>query len=373
MHSLGVYNYLPHMQQSCFWQTLNKPVVGLAPMDGVSDFAFRHIQKKYGQPDVMFTEFVSAEGLCHGAVVLLDHLIYNELQQPIVAQLFGKTPQSFRLASVLVCQLGFDGIDINMGCPAKNVANHGAGAGLISTPQLAQEIVKAVKLGIMDYQNGAGVEDFETFSPTLTKEIILRNKHLPSNYHNRTRSVPVSVKTRLGYSSSIINQWLTNLLEVEPDAITIHGRTLKQGYSGQADWEEIAQAAEFVRHQQKNHSKKTLIFGNGDVQSRDQAELLAKQYDLDGVLIGRASFGNPFVFQKHTTVTQPKLTQVALEHAQVFESTFAHRSNYSFLPMRKHLGWYIKALPNAKEIRQELFKCWSAQQVENTLVKFGLV
>lgn len=362
------------MQQSCFWQTLKKPVVGLAPMDGVSDFAFRHIQKKYGQPDVMFTEFVSAEGLCHGATLLLVHLIYSEAQRPIVAQLFGRHPDSFFQAAILLCQLGFDGIDINMGCPAKTVTNHGSGAGLIQTPQLAQKIVEVVKTGVKAYQNGQTVADCADLSLEIRLMAELRNKQLPKNYQDQSRQVPVSIKTRLGYSNSNIVEWLEILLQTKPQLITVHGRTLKQGYSGQANWEDIGLAASIANKFAASHNtSRTLIFGNGDVQSRDQAESLANQYDLDGVLIGRASFGNPFVFEKNTTVTLPKLAQVALEHAQVFESAFAHRSNYSFLPMRKHLGWYIRSLPKAKEIRLELVKTNSASEVEAVLNQYRLI
>lgn len=362
------------MKKQSFWQTLKKPLVGLAPMDGVTDLPFRQIQKKYGQPDIMFTEFVSVEGLCHKACILLDHLLYDEQQRPIIAQIFGKTPEYFRQVAILVCQLGFDGIDINMGCPAKNVTNHGSGAGLIQTPELAQEIVRAVKLGIEEYQNGSSTKDCANFSSEIVSEVQLRQKQLPQQFQNRSRYIPVSIKTRLGYSSSIINEWLSVLLETKPDAITIHGRTLKQGYSGKADWEEIAKAAKFARTAQATQTQpRSLIVGNGDIQSRKQAEEYAKNYGLDGILIGRASFGNPYVFKKNMIETSPSLPQIALEHAQVFEKTFSKKPKYSFLPIRKHLGWYIKSMSNAKEVRLALVRCISSEEVRTVLEQHNLI
>ncbi|HOZ03415.1 MAG TPA: tRNA-dihydrouridine synthase [Candidatus Woesebacteria bacterium] len=362
------------MQQSSFWHQLNKPTVGLSPMDGVSDHPFRVITKKYGNPDVIFTEFVSVEGLCHSAAVLLDHFIYNEQQRPVVAQIFGKTPEFFRQAAILVSQLGFDGIDINMGCPARTVTNHGSGAGLIQTPELAQQIVRAVQKGVQDYQSGQTVADCADFSPEIRSIVELRSKQLPKQYQNCQRNIPISIKTRLGYSDSIITEWLEVLFQTNPELITVHGRTLKQGYGGQANWEDIGQAANIAKkYATASGKKRTLIFGNGDVQSRAQAEILANKHNLDGVLIGRASFGNPFVFLADEETDQPKLARIALEHAQVFEKTFAHRSNYNFLPMRKHLGWYIRSLPKAKEIRLELVKTNSAAEVEKVLTQYQLI
>ena len=116
------------MDSTNFWQTLELPIIGLSPMDGVTDQPFRHIQKKYGNPPVVYTEFTSTEGVCHGAEQLLSDFLYDETQRPIIAQIYGTTPEFFRQTTILLCELGFDGIDINMGCPAKNVAHSGAGA-----------------------------------------------------------------------------------------------------------------------------------------------------------------------------------------------------------------------------------------------------
>ncbi|MDQ5950783.1 MAG: hypothetical protein QG639_59, partial [Patescibacteria group bacterium] len=142
-----------------FWRQLPLPIVGLSPMDGVTDQPFRFIQKKYGKPAVVITEFTSVEGVCHGASPLLKDFQFDESQRPVVAQIYGTTPDFFRQTAIILCELGFDGIDINMGCPAKNVAHSGAGAALIQTPDLAQEIIRAVQQGISEWKNGATVDN----------------------------------------------------------------------------------------------------------------------------------------------------------------------------------------------------------------------
>jgi len=352
------------VKNKSFWQTLAKPIVGLAPMDGVSDQPFRFIQKKYGKPDLVFTEFVSVEGLCHSAEMLLDHLLYDSSQKPIVAQLYGKTPDFFRQAATLVCQLGFDGIDINMGCPAKNVAAHGSGAALIQTPKLAQAIISATKLGVIDWQNGKSASDCPDFSARIISQVKPRIKSIKVD---RKKVLPVSIKTRIGYSSPKIETWLPILLETLPAAVTIHGRTLKQGYSGQADWEEIARGAAVPR------AADTLILGNGDIQSRSQALEYAKKYQVDGILIGRASFGNPYVFRSEDDKVSISLPQIALEHALIFEKTFSQKAKYSFLPMRKHLGWYIRGQNKAKEIRTALMNSQNSTDVEKILKRYSLI
>ena len=355
-----------------FWKALSKPIVGLSPMDGVTDYPFRSIQAKYGRPDLIYTEFVSAEGLCHSAAPLLRALLYDDSQRPVVAQMFGKTPPSFRTAAVLICELGFDGIDLNMGCPAKTVAQHGSGAALIQTPQLAQAIIKQTKQGVDDYQQGKRIKDCLEFSADFKAEIShLRHRRLLPVPSADSQPIPVSVKTRVGYNQPVIDSWIPALLETEPAAIALHGRTLKQQYSGQADWQLIGQAAQLVK------KTSTLILGNGDVTSRADAIAKAKLYQLDGALLGRAALGNPFVFEPNYTELNPEqagqLPQIALEQAQLYEQTFSGHSKYSFLPMRKHLGWYIKGLPQAKQIRAELMKTNSSQEVAEVFNRHSLI
>ena len=146
-------------QSTTFWETLPRPIIGLSPMNGVTDHAFRHIQKKHGNPMLLYTEFTSVDGICAGASALLKDFLYDESQRPIIAQIYGRTPGNFHQTAMLLCQLGFDGIDINMGCPSRSIAHSGSGAGLIRTPSLAQEIVRATRRGVQDWLNGATVRD----------------------------------------------------------------------------------------------------------------------------------------------------------------------------------------------------------------------
>ena len=273
-----------------FWHTQPRPIIALAPMDGVTDQPFRHIQKRYGKPALMYTEFTNVEGLCYGATRLLRDFLFDETQRPIIAQIYGSTPEAYRQVAVILCELGFDGIDINMGCPAKNIASSGCGAALIRTPKLAQEIVRATQLGVRQWQDGMSARDCPDIKPRISNEVERRHALLPEAYRQR-RAVPVSVKTRIGYDVPVVEPWMATLLETEPVAIGLHGRTLQQGYSGLADWEEIARAAELI------HETPTLALGNGDVKSLADAYQRVEQYGVDGVLIGRAAFGNPYIFQ----------------------------------------------------------------------------
>lgn len=336
-------------------------------MDGVTDAAFRHIQKKYGQPDLVYTEFTSVEGLCHKAERLLKELIFTNQQRPVIAQFYGTTPEFFRQAAVVAANLGFDGIDINMGCPAKNVETSGAGAALIKTPKLAIEIVKATKQGVEEWQNGAELSNCPDLSGNIKQIVNQRHVQLPTEYQDRSRQIPVSIKTRLGYDSIIIEDWIKTLLATEPAAIAIHGRTLKQGHSGEADWEAIGQATRIIKQ------TATRAIGNGDVTSFEDGQAKIKQFGVDGVLIGRASFGNPYVFLPSNRTNPMSLPQIALEHAQIYEQIFTNQPHYHFLPMRKHLAWYISGQPNAKEIRMQLVLAHNSRDVEEVLTKFSLL
>jgi nifR3 family TIM-barrel protein len=352
-----------------FWKSLSLPAISLSPMDGVTDHPFRHIQKKYGNPTVLYTEFTSVEGVCHGADRLLEDFLYDETQRPIVAQIYGTTPQFFKETTVILCELGFDGIDINMGCPAKNVAHSGAGAALIQTPKLAQQIIAQTKAGVEDFLNGMRARDCEHITKRIATEIERRHQLLPKKYQEN-REIPVSVKTRVGFGEKVINEWIPTLMEMEPAAIAVHGRTLKEQYGGSADWEEIAKGVAYTK------GTDTLYFGNGDVQNYEQAIDKVATYGVDGVLIGRGSFGNPFVFwspEQFEKTTPPSIYQVALEHAELFEQTYAHQERYSFLPMRKHLGWYVKAIPDAAIIRQKLFQTNTVTDIKAVFDEFNLV
>ena len=351
-----------------FWATLPRPLIGLAPMDGVSDHPFRHIQKKYGRPMLVYTEFTAVERLEAGSRGLLEEYLYDESQRPIIAQIYGRTPELFRRAAVMLCELGFDGIDINMGCPAPSVVHRGAGAGLIKTPALAQALVQATKQGVQDWCNGASVADDPGAHPLLAAEVTARHARLPAA-HQQRRAIPVSVKTRIGYDAPQIDAWVPQILASEPAALAIHGRTLHQGYRGHADWDEIAAAAELAR------GSGALILGNGDVKSLEDAQARAAQYGVDGVLIGRASCGDPFVFQPEGDAAgwaadRYRLLRIALEHARLFDAAIGHGSPYRFLAMRKHLGWYARGVHGANGLRRELVQTSSVADVEAVLDRY---
>jgi len=303
-----------------------KMVLGLSPMDGVTDAAMRFMVAKYGRPDVMLSEFVSVDAL-HFAVGerrerLLKTFYYDESQRPIVAQVFGNKPELFAEAAKLIESLGFDGIDINMGCPAHKVEENGSGAGLIRTPKIAQEIIRVTK---------------------------------------SATSLPVSIKTRIGVDKIVVEEWMETLMEMQPANISLHGRTLRQLYQGLADWEAIGRAAEVV-HKMGGH-----ILGNGDVESLDEAIQKCEQYGVDGVLIGRAAEGNPAVFVKKSPELRDQRLKWAIEHAQKFEEIFGIGN---FMPMRKHLAWYCKGFDGAVELRSRLMLMNSAEEVEGVIHSF---
>jgi tRNA-dihydrouridine synthase B len=364
--ALSTMSYNTQMESS-FWQNLAKPIIGLSPMDGVTDHPSRFIIKKYGNPDLIYTEFTSVEGVCHKAKQLLQDFLYDETQRPIIAQIYGTTPEFFRQTAVVLCQLGFDGIDINMGCPAKNVAHSGAGAALIKTPQLAQEIIRQTKAGVTDWLNGMSAKNCPDISAEIREEVEKRHQALPEKYQQR-RQLPVSVKTRIGYDAPIIHEWIPYLLEMDLAAIAIHGRTLKQQYGGQAIWEEISKAAELI------HKTNTLALGNGDITSLEDALEKVHTYKTDGALLGRVTMGDPTIFGKAEPENQNKnILAIAIEHAQLYEKTYQHNEKYTFLPMRKHLGWYIHDIPGASQIRQEIYRSNNSEEFQQILANHGLL
>lgn len=344
-----------------FWTSLPRPFVGLAPMDGVTDHPYRHIQKRYGAPDLIFTEFVRVERLVAGEVKLLRELLYDESQRPLLAQLYGTQPDAFRQAALLLCRLGFDGIDINMGCPTKSVAESGAGAGLICTPERAGAILAAARRGVEEWQTGVTAGDIPGLSSAVAGWVEERHSRLPHAYR-QPRPVPVSVKTRIGYDRPQVDEWIPRLLESGPDAIAIHGRTLVQGYSGRADWSAIGRAAALAK------GSATRIVGNGDVADRAEGLERAKDFGLDGVLIGRASHGNPFVFATGAAAPDRYAPlAVAGDHAALFESSLSEWPGYSFWGMHKHLGWYVRDVPGARGLRGQLLRTQNAADVGRVL------
>lgn len=343
-----------------FWDQITKPIIALSPMDGLTDAAFRYIVAKYGQPGLIFTEFENVDGIKFNKEPEFKVFLHHEIERPVIAQVFGLEPQLFYYAAQVIAELGFDGMDINMGCPSKNVAARGAGAGLIKNPDLAKKIIAAAKNGIKDWSNSSAKQldlpvrmqrKLEATRNTLDgwgTKLPASNKRLP---------IPVSVKTRIGYSENEINQWIPQLIEAEPACISLHGRTYKQLYSGQADWEVIGQAAKII-HDAKKEIK---IMGNGDVSNHKQAIELAIKYKLDGILIGRACLGRPWIFSDRKEPELPKIISILLDHAKIHQEIFPNE----FITIRKHLAWYIKGFPGAAKLRSELVQVNSLQEIES--------
>ncbi|MFA7301204.1 MAG: tRNA-dihydrouridine synthase [Candidatus Shapirobacteria bacterium] len=331
-----------------------KYVVGLSPMDGITDAAFRLTQIEIAKPDIMFTEFVSAEGIAHNAVKLFDQLLYSSKERPIIGQLFGKDPDSFYLATIILCHLGFDGIDINMGCPAKKVTQHGSGAALIDKPEVATKIILATKKGIADYQNNPKILSTLNLKQKVL-DVIDRNLSYSgsSPVNGRSGGISFSIKTRIGTSESVVDTWIKHLCSFSPDFITLHGRTLKMGYSGVANWQEIAKAAIIC------HESNIKIFGNGDLLNRQMANEYCAKYGTDGALIGRAAMGNPWLFDDKTVSFKDKY-QAMLTHARHFVEIFPSRR---FDPLRHHFLLYVSGHPNASALRQEIVKLTSIDQL----------
>ena len=348
------------------------PIIGLSPMDGITDEAFRLVQTKIAPVDLMFTEFVSAEGISRGGIKLYDTLLFSPEERPIIGQLFGKDPDSFYKSAIILCELGFDGVDINMGCPAKTVTQHGSGASLIAKPDLAIDIIQSVKKGINDWYSGkTKITDLGLNKKTL--DVINRNKKYSNiivetpciaSLHNHSRDVAryvstnktkptLSVKTRLGITHSIADTWIPILLAQDLDLLTIHGRTLKQAYAGLADWNEIEKVVKLAKN------FKTKIFGNGDIKNRQQGIKYCQEYGVDGVLIGRAATGNPWCFSDHIASPKEKFSAMLL-HAQLFQKVFPHRC---FDSLRKHFLLYTSDFPNAKSIRMKLIRLKSVKEL----------
>jgi nifR3 family TIM-barrel protein len=298
-----------------FWTQLKRPVMVLAPMVGVTDAAFRRIIAKYGKPDVMWTEFVSADGLCsRGREALLHDLWFDDSERPILAQIYSGKPAAMRESAAFCKELGFDGIDINMGCPDKTVERHGAGAALIRRPGVARELIEATI-------EGAG-------------------------------GLPVSVKTRIGYHENEIEEWLATLLGARPAAITLHARTRDEMSRVPARLDVIARAVELARELIPDEAERPLILHNGDVKDLAEAGAVEAETGCDGVMIGRGIFGNPWLFNRHVERKDLSIEQVIdvmLEHSELYVELFGHLKHFD--PLKKHYKAYVTGFRGAAAVR----------------------
>lgn len=297
-------------------------------MSGYTDAAFRCMIAKYGKPDVMFTEFVPAEGLASpGCGNLLPILWKTEAERPIVAQIYGGDPRDFEQAAAVIAALGFDGIDINMGCPARMVEQRRGGSALIKDPARARAIIQAAQAG--------------------------------------GRGIPVSVKTRIGYAMNEIETWLAVLLEAGLAAITIHARTRAEAYNTPANWAIIGRAAQLARQLAPEASSRPLIIGNGDVSSLADAEAKAHSSGCDGVMIGRSVYGNPWFFNSHVDRGQLPLRTVLgvmLEHIGTYLRL--HGGQMPIEPLRKHIKAYASGFAGAAELRAQLLRATTFEELQ---------
>jgi tRNA-dihydrouridine synthase B len=334
-------------------------------MDGVTDAAYRFIQKKYGNPDLVMTEFTNVIGLTRGADRLFLDQLYHNLERPIIGQIYGASPEDFYHAAKIIAALEFDGIDINMGCPAKNVAASGAGAGLIRTPELAKKIVAATRKGVNDFFADRTLTGApRSVEAKVAEANALRNATLPAveTFEERAANFTLSIKTRIGYDQNIVTEWLKHLTETEPDFISLHGRTLKQLYGGMSSWDAIAEGV------QSTHIP---ILANGDITTNELAVKALAHTKARGVLIGRGTFGNPWIFQHNAAIkagqfepdNRPDLNvvmEVMQEHAELH---WQLKDPGAFAQIRKNLAWYVKGIPGAAAFRAQLVNVQSPEEV----------
>jgi len=304
-----------------FWQSLPRPFFALAPLDDVTDAAFRRLIVSFGKPDVVYTEFASADGLILAAAERQDSvrrkLIFSERERPIVAQLFTASPERMEQAAYIVLEQGLDGIDINMGCPDRSVEKSRCGAALMKNPKLARRLIQAaLKAGL-----------------------------------------PVSVKTRIGYARDEIDAWVPELLAENLSAIIIHARTRNELSDVPARWDSVARAVKI----RDELGSKALIIGNGDVEDIPDARAKAGESGCDGVMLGRSIMGNPWLFaDRQTPPTSRERLEALAEHLKLFDELLSSTTNYAI--MKKHFKGYIHGWTpteyeyGAKELRLRLME-----------------
>ena len=316
-----------------FWKTLSKPIFALAPMEDVTDTSFREVVAGLSDQQylhLLFTEFTSVDGMNHpkGKIRVSERLLVsrsekNLLKQKnikLVAQIWGNKPELFhKIAREITAEYEFDGLDINMGCPVKNVVKNGCCSALINQPELAKEIILATK---------------------------------------EATHLPVSVKTRTGVKSHETEVWISHLMETKPAAIILHGRTQKQQSDGLADWEEIAKGAR-IRDQ---IDPEVLFLGNGDVQSVSQGIALTSQYGLDGVMIGRGIFHDPWFFNpEHQPPSKSERLSQLILHTQLFEQNWGGKKNLNLL--KRFYKIYTNDFPGAAKLRTDLMEATTFAEV----------
>ena len=310
------------------WDQLPKPLFILAPMENVTDTVFRRVVASAAKPDLFFTEFMHVTGfLSAGNKIVARRLVYTAEETPLIAQIWGTEPDDYYNTAKAITTLGFAGIDINMGCPDKNVLRHGACSALINNHTLAKEIILATK-------EGAG-------------------------------SLPVSVKTRIGLKKIDTENWVSHLLSLPLTALTIHGRTAAEMSRVPAHYDEIGKAVK-IRNEMKS---KVYIIANGDISDRTKGLELCEQYGFDGAMIGRGIFGNLWAFEENPrTHSSKEYMEKLLMHTDLFESVW--NTEKPFIILRKFYKAYIKDFDGASDLRENLMQTNSFNDVRNTIREY---
>lgn len=312
-----------------FWSTLPRPFFILAPMEDVTDIVFRHVVSEAARPDVFFTEFTNTESFCHpeGIHSVRGRLTFSEDEQPMVAHIWGDKPEQFKEMSFGLADMGFKGIDLNMGCPVANVAKKGKGSGLILRPERAAEIIQAAKAG----------------------------------------GLPVSVKTRLGYYNiEEWKEWLRHVFKQDIANLSIHLRTRKEMSKVDAHWELI----EAIKEMRDEVAPQTLLTINGDIPDRQKGMELATKYGIDGVMIGRGIFHNPFAFEKEPREhTSKELLDLFRLHLELFEK-YSNEETQQFKSLRRFFKIYVRGIRGASELRHQLMSTETVDEARALLDDF---
>lgn len=312
-----------------FWAELPKPFFILAPMEDVTDVVFRHVVKAAGAPDVFFTEFTNSDSFCHpdGIESVRGRLAFTEDEQPMVAHIWGDKPAFFREMSIALADMGFKGIDLNMGCPVPNVAERGKGSGLILRPDVAAELIAAAKAG----------------------------------------GLPVSVKTRLGFTDTAeMESWISHLLRQDIANLSVHMRTRKEMSKVDAHWELIPQIVKL----RDEIAPQTLITINGDILDRQMGLALAEKYGVDGLMIGRGIFKNPYAFEKEPKAHTPKEMIDLLRLQLDLQDQFSEQVPRSIVGLHRFFKIYVKGFPGANDLRVSLMNTKSTAEVREILDTF---
>lgn len=307
-----------------FWQKLNKPIIALAPMAGITDSAFRLLCRDYGT-DVVYSEMISADGLVYGNYKTLELLRFKKEEKPLVIQLFGRRPESFAIAARIISALDIDGIDINLGCPAKKVFSHGSGAALMNDLPRAKKIIKAV----------------------------LDNT-----------SLPVSIKCRASVKGVTVLDLIKKIKGLPVASLMIHGRSYEGKFSGQIDYEIIKKAKKLFPG---------IVLANGGIKTPEDARMMLQKTGADGIGLAQGVLGKPWLFKQikdyfkkgdYCKLSLKETKKVALSHAKLMYNL---KPNLAPLEMRKHLAWYMKGFPGASRIRKKLVLTSSLKEIRKIL------